>query len=298
LKKCKYCGADTTQIDEFKLDFLMRAKLNSLHEVRFCIKCDLGQSYPEISKENLSKFYTSAYGTTLERRSILSKLQTLKYKRDLKLIRKHSARENSTFLDLGAGQGDFVSFLLNSGIQADGIELSESERDKAVSLHNVRLIAGDSESMRIDTKYDCVIMRHVLEHVENPLETLRYINANVLHAGGLIVILVPNLNSWERKIFGHYWHGYDIPRHRFHFTEYGLSQMLIKADYKIVQKRYESNGLDFIRSLQNINYEARNYKFISKILSNRILSLVMLSPVIIFTAIAKPPRILIIARSK
>ena len=44
--------------------------------------------------------------------------------------------------------------------------------------------------------FDCVIFWHVLEHLRDPAAALRR-SARLLTPGGLLVVAVPNLASWQ-----------------------------------------------------------------------------------------------------
>jgi SAM-dependent methyltransferase len=64
---------------------------------------------------------------------------------------------------------------------------------------------------RADT-FDRVTAHYVLEHVADlhgTFETFR----TLLRPGGLLYVAVPNIRSWEARLFKHRWHGLDAPRH-------------------------------------------------------------------------------------
>src|SRR5437868_3917372 len=41
-------------------------------------------------------------------------------------------------------------------------------------------------------------------------------------AGRYFYVLVPNVDSAERRVFGSYWHGLELPRHLFHYSPTSL----------------------------------------------------------------------------
>ena len=90
-----------------------------------------------------------------------------------------------------------------------GIELQKNSKNKLNKIG----IPCYSSTKEQKSKYDTVFMFHVLEHLYNPLETLKDIKNNLLEHNGYIVIEVPhardfllnNLRVLNLKIllFGH-----------------------------------------------------------------------------------------------
>jgi hypothetical protein len=66
-----------------------------------------------------------------------------------------------------------------------------------------------------------------------------------------LVIALPNIATPERKIFGKYWDGWNIPRHRYHFDPCQLRRMLIKGGFGNVKIFYETYSL-LRRSFENV----------------------------------------------
>ncbi len=296
--ECKSCGAVTLLRYSIQSDFLINGVLDHEHQVRFCERCRLGITFPKLDQSELNEFYSDEYGKTLQRRNFLSFLQNIKFRRDLKTIKLFQNKSDFSVLDLGAGQGDFVGFLKRVGIRAIGVEISKSERKIAKQIHGVELQPGQAENFSINDRVDVVVMRHVLEHVTNPESVLINLRDNILNPEGTLVILVPNFDSSELRLFGKFWHGLDVPRHRFHFTDLALEQMLEKNNYDLVFKKYESNGLDFVRSFQNMLRNVSNSKIYKNVLEQKLLWIIIFSPFILITGIIKPPRIFLIARVK
>jgi hypothetical protein len=55
-------------------------------------------------------------------------------------------------------------------------------------------------------------MHFVLEHVTD-LHAVFALASRLLRSGGVLRIVVPNVRSWEHRLFGVKWHGLDPPRH-------------------------------------------------------------------------------------
>ena len=58
---------------------------------------------------------------------------------------------------------------------------------------------------------------HVLEHLEHLHETLDLLS-ELLVDEGVLIVAVPNCESYDAKKYGSYWAAYDVPRHLWHFS--------------------------------------------------------------------------------
>jgi SAM-dependent methyltransferase len=85
-----------------------------------------------------------------------------------------------------------------------------------------------------DGSFDVVTMNHVIEHVFDPVATLREI-CRILRPGGTMVAVTPNADSLGLRTYGPNWRGLEPPRHIQVFSSQALEAAARKA------------GLDSIR---------------------------------------------------
>ena len=72
--------------------------------------------------------------------------------------------------------------------------------------------------------FDAVVMNHVIEHVHDPVELL--VEARrLLKQDGVLVLITPNAESQEHRIFGASWYSLDPPRHLHIFSPRSLSKL-------------------------------------------------------------------------
>jgi len=76
-----------------------------------------------------------------------------------------------------------------------------------------------------DQSFDIVTLFHVMEHVTNPRRVLSEV-ARVLKPNGVVILQVPNIESWQFKIFGARWYGLDIPRHVIDYSKKSMLKLL------------------------------------------------------------------------
>jgi SAM-dependent methyltransferase len=130
-------------------------------------------------------------------------------------------------LDFGCGAGAFARWMSEHGYEAVGLEpfsLGAEER-----AENLRLVAQPLEAAAPSLgQFDVITLWHVLEHLREPVPTLRAL-AGLLAPGGSFIISVPNFDSWQSKLFGGSWFHLDPPRHLLHFEPATLEECLSRA---------------------------------------------------------------------
>lgn len=145
-------------------------------------------------------------------------------------------------LDIGCGSGAFLLHNAEYGWECHGADVDSVavQRANAAGLPNVR--CGDLVSLEFpESFFDRITFSHSLEHIYNPLETLRVV-ARILKPGGDCWIWVPNFGSGERIAYGSCWRALDPPRHLSHFTLDTLGRLLRQAGLEVVTLRTLGGG--------------------------------------------------------
>jgi 2-polyprenyl-3-methyl-5-hydroxy-6-metoxy-1,4-benzoquinol methylase len=97
-----------------------------------------------------------------------------------------------TLLDVGAGTGIFMHLARERGWRPEGIDICAMAAEKAAHEFDLPITIGAFERHAFDGRqFDAASMLDVLEHVPNPLESLRRLHA-VVRPGGAVMIAVPN----------------------------------------------------------------------------------------------------------
>lgn len=107
-----------------------------------------------------------------------------------------------SLLELGSFKGDFTKRLMPhfsdiTCVEASGEAVMEARKelgDKAI------IIQGLFEEVVLGRKFDNVILTHVLEHLDNPVEVLRRVNKEWLSDSGYLFLVCPNANAPSRQI--------------------------------------------------------------------------------------------------
>ncbi|MBI2934849.1 MAG: class I SAM-dependent methyltransferase [Chloroflexi bacterium] len=129
-------------------------------------------------------------------------------------------------LDLGCGTGLFLYGFRRLGWETYGVEVSCHAAEAASRTLGLEVFHGTLEEAAFpEAHFDAVTLIHVLEHLPDPVGSLREVR-RVLKPGGLLMMALPNVRSVAAFLFRSYWHGLDIPRHLGHFSPATLRQLL------------------------------------------------------------------------
>lgn len=134
-------------------------------------------------------------------------------------------------LDVGCGNGAFLSTAQGLGYHAVGLEMDEAAvelgRRAGLDIH-VGLHPDDIAPLGL---FDHITFNHVLEHVHWPVATLRQVFAS-LKPGGRVWISQPNPLAAGLRRFGPDWRGLEIPRHLTLPTAAGLEALLTQIGFE------------------------------------------------------------------
>jgi SAM-dependent methyltransferase len=116
-------------------------------------------------------------------------------------------------LDYGCGDGSYLESVGSEGLTRIGFELDAAQALRLTERLGVP-VYSDAEALMRDHagRVDIVTMHFVLEHVTD-LHAVFALASRLLRSGGVLRIVVPNVRSWEHRLFGVKWHGLDPPRH-------------------------------------------------------------------------------------
>ena len=133
-----------------------------------------------------------------------------------------------SILDIGCGNGMFLVRMQSYGWKVCGVDPDVG------ALKNLKSVGIEaySDLADISEKFDYVILSHVIEHVPDPIATLKGIRS-ALREGGKLIIVTPNSCSLGSKIFKGCWRGLEPPRHFNIFSKDSLKFSLEKSGYRI-----------------------------------------------------------------
>jgi SAM-dependent methyltransferase len=195
--QCAWCGAPARPGD---------ARLAA------CSVCGAATTYPRPGPEELERAYATWYRPRSGRFSGPGD-RVLALSRASLARRLDRVAPPGPLLDVGSGDGALLRALRARGREAVGLErVAAGEGVIAAEITDFSERSGE---------WAGVVFWHSLEHLSDPAGALDRATA-LLARGGILVIAVPNLGSWQARYFGERWFHLDLPRHLVHLPASAL----------------------------------------------------------------------------
>jgi SAM-dependent methyltransferase len=177
------------------------------------------------------------------------------------LIIRTTGLSSGTILDIGSGTGHFLYTMKNAGWSNTGIEVNTRAREYAEKQFNIKTLSPEKIGSLHANSFDCITLWHVLEHFYDPFMFMEEIG-RLVRPDGVVIIALPNSNSFDSKHYVKKWAAYDVPRHLWHFNPATFLAFAIKNKFSIIGKRYLPFDVFYI-SILSEKYKGSNFPMIS-----------------------------------
>lgn len=225
LQQCPVCKAE-------RWHPFLAAKDHTLSRSTFqltaCAECGFCVTNPRPDRAHIGSYYDSPdyISHTNAKRGLQDQMYQVVRRRAIRgkyrLIAKY--RTNGRVLDMGCGTGEFLSYLKSRGYLTTGVEPGTGARELAIANHSLEVLPSLEQVPALE-QFQVITMWHVLEHVHDVRDTLKKLHARMT-PGGLLLIAVPDRESWDAHHYGGNWAAYDVPRHLSHFRRADLGRLL------------------------------------------------------------------------
>jgi SAM-dependent methyltransferase len=233
-----------------------------------CTTCGLAYTLPRPDPETLAGYYPDTYVPYQEpaapasvRERVGARLDAARFSAGIRFgaFRALTRSRPGRLLDVGCGRGDLAEWFADRGWQVAGVEpaadAARQAAERGIEMHHGTLDDAPWEP----ASFDAITFNHALEHVPEPLVTLRQ-TAALLRPGGVVAVSVPNFGAWQRRMFRTAWFPLDLPRHLQHFDRRSLPRMTSEAGLEPSEVRTSSLLAGFLSSVQ---YALRGRLFLS-----------------------------------
>ncbi len=221
-----------------------------------CRQCSLVYLNPRPAPRELRRIYPDNYHAFQfenESKGLVYRVRRrLEWKRLSAWCRDLPAE--ARILDIGCGDGFHIGLLKEFGPKTWSIEGVDADPraqsgsgDRGLTIH-----CGQVEEIALpETSYDLILMIMTIEHLADPLRTLRRAYT-LLRPGGRLAIVTDNFGSPDFRIFGNrHWGGYHFPRHFYLFDKKTLHRIGAKAGFEIESIRTALSPVNWTYSVRN-----------------------------------------------
>lgn len=203
-----------------------------------CGECGADFQWPIPDRATLAGFYPSGYWVESETPGLMERLQQLYIRTMLKLdlmawVRRLRLKPGSEYLDIGCGRGDWAGMVAAKGFRVQGLEADPRAAEYARRKYGLQVTVADDDSWDPEMEaWDALTLFHLLEHVTDPHALLSKCR-KALRQGGKLLIRIPNPRSWQAKLFGKRWKGWELPRHVVLFHPHLIRNLLHEHGFTV-----------------------------------------------------------------
>ncbi len=253
LENCPICGSAQTRFYHSDL---------RQNRISICEACRFQFMNPQYSDQYLTEFYAGYYShhSQIEREPTshahdfyLKKIETF-------------LPQKGKLLDYGCGVGRVMNTARQRGWTVVGYDVDCETTKKVEKVYDVEIKCGSFEDLDWEgRRFDLIYLYHVLEHVKDPVHTIKTLRG-LLNEKGHLFVGVPNMRSLSstaktylerkrirrRRIGAHY----ATDHHLLYFSKPSLSILLEKCGFSVV---YTRNGYKAKNEDPNLKKIAMRY---------------------------------------
>lgn len=208
-------------------------------EIQQCSQCKFAFTQDFPSENEIGKYYDvpDYISHSDTNKGIINILYHLARKIALssksKIVTQYADRKIGMLLDIGSGTGYFLNKMKHLKWIVTGIEKSDSARQYAKQKFDINCQDSDYlYEISAKTK-DVVTMWHVLEHLEQLNRVMERL-LGILKDDGVLIIALPNKESYDAVHYQEDWAAYDVPRHLWHFSPSDFEHLANRHQFKLV----------------------------------------------------------------
>jgi len=261
---CKLCNSDKIEkifeVEDYPVivgvvqkedaDKILKMKIS----IGQCLNCGFVMQIGLLSDEELKMIYDNFYSFPSP---ALSGIGTKAAQDFRAFIYENSNLKKGKVLEIGCFDGYFLSLLKNDGFEVYGCEPSGGA-DIAISEFNIPVEKEYYRDGIYDEKFfDMVAMRHLLEHIEEPVKFLKSVY-RIINDSGYLSVEVPDIkSSMKNGVIGNFSH-----QHVSYFSSTSLNNILELVGFEVIKMEEnfwqilciaKKKGNEFEKKLSKIN---------------------------------------------
>ncbi|MCG6167621.1 class I SAM-dependent methyltransferase [Leptospira sp. FAT2] len=139
-------------------------------------------------------------------------------------------------LDIGCGFCESLGYHQSRGCEVYGVE-ADKNATKVADRFGFNVHIGTFDETAYPSEFfDYVTMDQVIEHVIDPVHTLKEIH-RILKKGGRFIATTPNSNGFGTFFFGRKWINWHTPYHLHHFSKKSIYSLASRSGFRVESLR-------------------------------------------------------------
>jgi len=253
---CNLCGSSAATV-------VFEAGVAQAARIVKCDQCGLMFSSPRAKPPDQDQIKEWDAGFTKERaktgldRFDKEELQVRDYA-DTRAWLRNAYPNRGRLLEIGCGMGFLLAKFREDGWQVEGIEPNRGYCEIIEEVHGIKASPTIlDEAGEPANSFDVIVMLHVIEHVPDPLGSLREIH-RVLKPGGTLILETPRYDSLMFKLMRHRERSVSCDGHILFFTSPSLEDAYLRAGFRKVKLSYVGRTLTLDRLVYNLGVMSKS----------------------------------------
>lgn len=242
-KNCIVCGSN---------NFISWAKHDSFKTVQ-CRKCGFIWMRPFLTDKGLTEYYSNYIGKRRINNKKKMEQRAKQYIQDVAFLEHYIAK--GKLLDVGCN-GGFLLNAFNPRFKKYGLEI-DAEAVKYAKKHfkkignNIHCLPLEKAPFK-KSFFDVIVMRGTIEHVPNPIATIKKTSQLLKKGGYYYITATPNGECFAAKIYRDKWGLYHPVQHIWYFSPKTLSIICKKFGLKLIAKEFPYLGTPYENAYNDI----------------------------------------------
>jgi SAM-dependent methyltransferase len=139
-------------------------------------------------------------------------------------------KSQGRLLEIGPWIGIFSINAKDAGFDVDAIESDGACVDFLGDIVGIKVFRSNDPAAtlaELPERYDAVVMWHSLEHLPTPWLVIEKAS-KALKPGGILLIAIPNIDSYDSRVMRENWVHLDAPRHLYFYAPGALSALCLR----------------------------------------------------------------------
>ncbi len=234
LTACPICGNETYGVLVNGKDFEFHT---GEYKVQRCNSCHVSYTNPAINEREIYKFYedrnTPDFPNSTGIIHILRQWYLARNARNI--LANLPISKPIRIMDYGCGDGAY-SLALSTINEYKVVAVDFHPSPPPLLANSIKEASNieykSYQSLNELEIFDVIFCRQVLEHIPNPRQLLSQLH-NFLSISGFLIIEVPNIDSFWRKLLGKYYYTLYLPQHFYHFNASSLAHLVENEGFTV-----------------------------------------------------------------
>jgi SAM-dependent methyltransferase len=251
---CNLCGVDDATV-------VFGPGVAQISQIVRCNRCGLMYASPRAKAPDHVEVasYDPEWGTEADdpQKHEKERLQVKDYDKTRALLGRLYPNRGK-LLEIGSSLGFLLAEFKRDGWDVVGLEPRTFACRYTREKHGIEALNAILEEAGIpDESVDVVLLNHVIEHMDDPLRTLREIN-RVLKPNGHFVMETPRYDTLIFKLLGRRERSINCEGHIYFFTTDTLRKLYEAAGFRTVATDYVGRSLTLDRLMYNVGVVSKN----------------------------------------